>query len=151
MRRRPLRRNGRCERSGFTLIEVLIALAIIGFVAALAVPALIKRLDAAFRSADLAQVVASAALLPVRAAAQGVVLTLDAEGLTRALPDGQPPLDLPPGWRLSPGAPTLQIARGGTCTAASVILTSPPPTQQWELGFEALSCRLQVRNVGAGP
>ncbi|KQW42088.1 MULTISPECIES: type II secretion system protein [unclassified Roseateles] len=135
---------------GFTLIEVVVALAIIGLVAAVAVPALARRLDAAYRAADLAQVVGSARLLPVRAAAMGAELKLDASGLIRPMADGQPPMDLPPGWTLVPQDPPPRLGRAGSCTEGSLLLTAPTPVRTWRLHFGALSCELQVTELGGG-
>lgn len=135
---------------GFTLIEVVVALAIIGLVAAVAVPAMARRLDAAYRSADLAQVVGSARLLPVRAAAMGAEIKLDTAGLARPMADGQPPMDLPPGWTLTPQDPTPQLGRAGSCTEGSLLLTTPAPVQSWRLRFAALSCELQVIPLDGG-
>ncbi|MGM9484156.1 type II secretion system protein [Roseateles sp. NT4] len=135
---------------GFTLIEVVVALAIIGLVAAVAVPALARRLDAAYRAADLAQVAGSARLLPVRAAAMGVELKLDAAGLARPMADGLPPVELPPGWTLKPQDPAPRLGRAGSCTEGALLLTAPSPVQQWRLQFGALSCELQITDLGSG-
>lgn len=151
LRTDPTEMPGRLRaHGGFTLIEVVIALAIIGLVAAVAVPAMARRLDAAYRAADLAQVVGSARLLPVRAAAMGAELKLDAAGLARPMADGQPPFDLPPGWTLTPQDPTPQLGRAGSCTEGSLLLTAPAPVQSWRLHFDALSCELQLTELGSG-
>lgn len=136
------------SQGGFTLIEVVVALTIIGLVAAVAVPALARRLDSAYRAADLAQVVGSARLLPVRAAAMGAEIKLDANGLARPMADGQPPLELPPGWTLTPLDPAPHLGRAGSCTEGSLLLTAPAPVQSWRLHFDALSCGLQVVPLG---
>jgi prepilin-type N-terminal cleavage/methylation domain-containing protein len=135
---------------GFTLIEVVVALAVIGLVAAVAVPEMARRLDTAYRSADLAQVVGSARLLPTRATAMGSELTLDEPSLTRAMADGQPPLDLPPGWTLKPQQPAPRVGRGGSCTEGSLLLTAPAPVQSWQLRFREVSCELQVTELRGG-
>lgn len=141
---RRLRSHG-----GFTLIEVVIALAIVALVAAVAVPAMARRLDSAYRTADLAQVIGSARLLPVRAAAMGIERKLDVAGLAARLADGALPLDLPPGWTVTPDRTPPQIGRAGSCTNGDLILTSPPPVQSWRLRFGGLSCQVQVTESGA--
>ncbi|NCT83551.1 MAG: type II secretion system protein [Comamonadaceae bacterium] len=138
------------SQGGFTLIEVVVALTIIGLVTAVAVPAMARRLDAAYRSADLAQIVGSARLLPVRAAAMGAEIKLDAAGLARPMADGQPPLDLPPGWTLAPQGEPPQLGRAGICTEGNLLLTAPAPVQSWRLHFDALSCALQVVPLEGG-
>ncbi|WP_269631610.1 type II secretion system protein [Pelomonas sp. BJYL3] len=124
---------------GFTLLEVVIALSIIGLLTAVAVPALAKRLESAFESADLAQVRSSAELLSTRLATLGVELRLDAKSQARLLPDGRPPLDLPPGWTLDSKAPPV-FGRLGACEPGEVQIRDPRSQRQWRLQFAAISC-----------
>jgi len=124
---------------GFTLLEVVIALSIIGLLTAVAVPALAKRLESAFESADLAQVRSSAELLSTRLATLGVELRLDAKAQTLPLPDGRLPLDLPPGWTLESKAPPF-FGRLGACEPGEVQIKDPRSQRQWRLQFAAISC-----------
>lgn len=135
---------------GFTLIEVVIALSIIGLVTAVAVPVMARRVDEAFRAADLALIFSRAKLLPARVATLGVELVLDKEGLARPLPDGHPPLELPEGWRLLGGDDAPRFGRGASCIAGELTLQSPEPAQRWRLHFADLSCEAQLTSLVPG-
>ncbi|MCC7461849.1 MAG: type II secretion system protein [Gammaproteobacteria bacterium] len=133
---------------GFTLLEVLVALAIIGLVAAVALPSLGRRLDAAFVDADLQQARASALMLPARVATLGIELTLDAAALARALPDGQPPLDLPAGWSVQVRKAPV-FARAGSCVPGELELAAPGG-QRWRLAYARLTCELTASELPEG-
>lgn len=134
---------------GFTLLEVLVALAIIGLVAAVALPSLGRRLDAAFVDADLQQARASALMLPARVATLGIELTLDEAAVARALPDGQPPLDLPQGWSVQVRQPP-RFGRGGSCAEGAFDLRAPADGRRWRFTYARLSCALSVVDAAEG-
>jgi prepilin-type N-terminal cleavage/methylation domain-containing protein len=135
--------------TGFTLIEVLIALAIIALVAAVAVPGLARRLDAAFGDADLQQAVASARLLPARVATLGIDLTLDTAAMSRPLPDGGPPLDIPRGWEVTVEKPA-RLSRSGTCEAGSLVVREPAEGRRWRFGVARLTCEIGIMTLAEG-
>lgn len=137
---RPLRQYG------FTLLEVVIALSIVGLLTAVAVPALAKRLESAFAAADLGQVRASAELLPVRLATLGVEMQLDEKTQARLLPDGKPPLDLPPEWRLQTSQPP-RFGRNGSCEAGELLVTETRTQRQWRLQFAKISCHVTMSSL----
>lgn len=134
---------------GFTLLEMLVALTIIGLVAATALPALGRRLDAAFVDADLQQVRASAMLLPARVATLGIEVRLDAGALARPLPDGQLPLDLPAGWSVQVRQPPV-FARAGSCAPGELELIAPLRQRQWRLVYARMSCGVTVTELSEG-
>lgn len=135
----------RRRAQGFTLIEVVIALSIIALVTAVTVPAMARRLDAAFRAADLSRVTSSAKLLPARAATLGIEFALDGVAPVKALPDGRLPLDLPLGWTLLPSKMPPRFGRAGSCSAGELIVESGAPIQRWRLQFSEMSCDLQIQ------
>lgn len=136
--RRPL-----AQEAGFTLIEVLIALSIIALVAAVVLPSLARRLDAAFSDADLQQALSSAQALPVRVVTMAVDLTLDAASLSKPLPDGRLALDLPSGWQATvEKAPRLW--QSGTCDAGSLLLTETLQGRRWRVAFARQTCEVTI-------
>ncbi len=144
----PLRRPG-LGTSGFTLIEVLVALAIIAMMAAVVVPGLARRLDVAFNHADLQQVQASAWLLPARVATLGIDLILDTAALTKPLPDGTPPLDIPRGWVANIETPA-KLSHSGTCEAGSLVMREPVKGRRWRFSIARLTCELSIDELAEG-
>jgi prepilin-type N-terminal cleavage/methylation domain-containing protein len=132
---------------GFTLIELLIALAIVAMAAAVALPSLVRRLDAAFSDADLQQAQTSAQVLPARVATLGIDVRLDKAALSQALPDGALPLDIPRGWDISiEVAP--QLTRSGSCEAGSWRLREPLGGRRWRFAIARLTCEVSVLELG---
>lgn len=146
---RPIAESGGRASRGFTLLEVLVALAIVALVAAVALPSLGRRLDIAFADADLEQVRASALLLPARTATLGIELRLDDAALARPLPDGQPPLDLPPGWSVQVRQAPV-FGRGGSCTPGAFDLRAAADGRRWRFAYARLSCALSVADAAEG-
>lgn len=122
---------------------MLIALSILGLLAAVAIPQLSKRLDSAFADADLAQVVSSARLLPVRLATLGIELKLDAAAMRSPLPDGRQVLDLPLNWQVSVERPPI-FGRSGSCDEGSLVVTEPAAGLRWRISFAPISCQTTV-------
>lgn len=139
-------RQRRHAASGFTLLEVLIALSIIGLMTAVAVPALARRLESAFAAADLSQIRSSAELLPVRLATLGMEMRLDAKAQQTILPDGRAPLDLPPAWALETKSPPY-IGRGGSCLSGDLVVIELRTQRRWQLKFDAISCQVSMQSL----
>jgi prepilin-type N-terminal cleavage/methylation domain-containing protein len=133
---------------GFTLLEVLLALAIVAVVMAVAVPQLAHRLDGAYADAELAQAGSSARGLPARLALLGVEVRLDDAALAKALPDGRPPLDLPQRWQVKvEKAPVF--GRAGSCEPGTLMLTEPSTGRRWRVAFARVSCAVTVTVLDA--
>ncbi|MDE2367963.1 MAG: type II secretion system protein [Burkholderiales bacterium] len=144
-----MRKHPHAAPAGFTLIEVLIALTIVALVAAVALPGLARRLDTAFSDADLQQTVASARALPARTTTLGIDLTLDATALTRPLPDGALPLDLPAGWSAKVERPA-RLWHSGTCEPGSLVVQEPADGRRWRVAIARLTCEIEVSALAEG-
>lgn len=136
--------------SGFTLIEVLIALGILSLLAAVVMPGLARRLDLAYSDAELQQALSSASILPARVATLGIDLQLDAASLDKPLPDGQPPIDIPRGWTAKVEA-AAKLSRTGSCEPGSLVLREPSSGHRWRLTYARLSCELGVAALPGEP
>jgi prepilin-type N-terminal cleavage/methylation domain-containing protein len=129
--------------SGFTLIELLLALSIVALVAAVALPSIAHRLDAAFAEADLQQAKSSAEMLPARVSTLGIDWRLDASTIGRAMPDGVLPLDIPRAWVFVSEKPVL-LTRTGSCEAGSWLLQEPLGGRRWRFAIAELTCEVSA-------
>lgn len=123
------RNKGRAVRDrGFTLLELLIVLALIGLVAAVVVPGLARTYDAIVGSGERADVARAIEAVPLRVRASGEALKLepgDAAAFAALL-------DLPAGWRVVLEQP-LRVERSGLCHPAKVRVTGRDVTETWML------------------
>lgn len=103
---------------GFTLVELVVVLALVALVTGLAAPALVRGLDAARERGVRADVRVLLEGLPVRAYQAGSALEIDATALQRLAPE------LPQGWRLELDAP-LRYAPSGVASGGAVRLLIP--------------------------
>jgi prepilin-type N-terminal cleavage/methylation domain-containing protein len=143
----PLDGRAASQPRGFTLIELLIALAIVAMAAAVALPSLVRRLDAAFSDADLQQTQTSAEVLPARVATLGIDLRLNKAALTTPLPDGALPLDIPRGWEAAVEAAPY-LTRSGSCEAGTLLLREPVGSRRWRFSIAQLTCEVRVTALG---
>lgn len=111
---------------GFTLLELLIVLALIGLVAAVVVPGLARTYDAIVGSGERADVARTLEAVPLRVRASGEALRLE-PGDTAAF---AALLDLPAGWRVVLEQP-LRVERSGLCHSARVRVTGRDVTETW--------------------
>lgn len=70
--------NNKCE-SGFSLIELLVALLILGLITGIVAPNAFSWLDSRKSASMRTEVTASLALLPIQARLQGTILTIETE------------------------------------------------------------------------
>jgi len=104
---------------GYTLLELLVVLAILGLVAALAVPPLLRTVEAWQRQAAIDEVMEQVRGLPMRARALGRTIVIDADSLA----SGEPPLRAPGGWTLE--APqSWRVNGNGACEAGELLLVA---------------------------
>jgi prepilin-type N-terminal cleavage/methylation domain-containing protein len=127
--------SGSCPRSdataparGFTLLELLIVLALVSMVAAMVAPRLQGTYDAVARSGERAEAVRQLERLPLLARARGIAIEVragDAQALASLLA-------LPQGWTASPVDP-LQVEASGLCHAARVRVSGGGTVETWRL------------------
>lgn len=112
---------------GFSLLELLVVLALLSFMTALVVPRLQTTLDAITRSGDRAEAVRQLERLPMLARRDGTPI-LRGPGQALALPG----VELPGGWTVRV-VETLQVAANGFCAPALLDVSSPDGEQRWAL------------------
>jgi prepilin-type N-terminal cleavage/methylation domain-containing protein len=128
--------SGSCPRSdgsrprarGFTLLEILIVLALVSIVAAMVAPRLQRTYDAVARSGNRAEAVRQLERLPLLARDSGraiVVPADDGAALARLL-------QLPPGWQAKTLDP-LRIEANGLCHGARIRVQGDGAAETWTL------------------
>lgn len=100
----------RRAREGFTLLEMLVVLAIVGLVAAVAVPTTVRGIGSWRRQAQVDAVADQVRGLPGRARASGAGIVVSNETLAGEAP----PLRVADGWRLLAPEP-LEVTAAGAC------------------------------------
>lgn len=123
----PRRADARRPLRGFTLLELLVVLALAALLTSLVVPAAVRGLDAARERGVAADLSALLAGLPVRAFKDGVPAQFDADALTALMPE------MPTGWRLQLSAP-LRYSAAGVAEGGDVVLQAPGrPSLRWRV------------------
>lgn len=119
---------------GFSLLELLVVLALISFMTALVVPRLKNTVDAISRSGDRAQAIRQLERLPLLVRRDGVAVSVD-KGQDIALPG----VEFPQGWKVQ-ALDLVQVATNGYCHEARLDVTSPGGRERWLLGTP--DCRI---------
>ncbi len=127
--------SGSCPRSdarvpagGFTLLELLIVLALVSMVAAMVAPRLQRTYDAVARSGERAEAVRQVERLPLLARERGTAIDIpadDARALARLLA-------LPAGWTARTIEP-LHVEASGLCSATKLAMRSGGHAETWVL------------------
>ena len=116
----------RCRRRGFTLLEILVVLALVALVSGLVAPSAMNALAAARERGLVADVRALLEGLPVQAFREGRQIDVDGAALARQL-------ELPEGWVLQVEGP-LVYSDTGICSGGVVRLSAPGgATRSWRI------------------
>ncbi len=110
------------SEAGFTLLEILVVLAIAALVVAAVVPAMGRVVDAVSYDSELQDVIGQIDELGFRAFTSGRPIVLEAsDGAPAVLPAG---LDLPRNWSLAIPR-SIHFNALGMCDGGDLIVTSP--------------------------
>lgn len=132
-----MRMSGSCRASdvghrrviaqrGFTLLELLIVLALTSMVVALVAPRLSQTVAAISRSGDRAEVARQLEELPMHARRQAAAIAVQEHADLSTL------LDLPEGWSVVALTP-LRVRENGICDAADVQVRTEGLVESWHL------------------
>ena len=121
--------NPPSEQQGYTLLEIVVVLAIMGLVAAMVAPAAVRSIDSWRRQADTDALAEQVRSLPGRARARGRAIVIDDE----ALAGEDPPLRGEPGWVLSVPTP-WRVHANGVCDGGPLVARDPAGNERaWQV------------------
>ncbi|MDE2407741.1 MAG: type II secretion system protein [Xanthomonadaceae bacterium] len=103
------------RQGGFTLLEMIVVLALLGLVTAMVVPSMLRGIDSWRRQSAMDALLDQIRALPGVARASGKALLID----DKTLASNTPPLRIEEGWRLSAPVP-LQVAGSGVCSGGEL-------------------------------
>ncbi len=125
----------RMRQAGFTLLEMMVAVAIMALGMALVAPASFRMIGTWQESSDVSRVLKRVATLPLEARRTGHALQLDQH---TPVPRMSALLDLPEGWRMQFERPLL-VHPNGACEGGEATLVTA--RQSIALRIEAPFCR----------
>lgn len=131
------RRSPESRTDGFSLLEMLVVLALVSVMVALIAPRLANTVRAIGVSGDRAETVRQLERLPVIVRNDGRALVVAAD--TRLRRDG---LELPEGWQITAVTP-VTIAASGICGDARLKVDAAGTTEMWTLS--APDCRVDAQ------
>jgi hypothetical protein len=130
----------RASSWGFTLIEMIVILALFGILAALVIPTMSRQLDTRSKQLQLDAIIADIKALPVSVLLAGKSLSTGAvlKGPLLA------PIQLPAEWQVS-FEPPLTISHVPACTASKITITSSGVSHPHAVLFmQAGVCQLEA-------
>lgn len=126
-----MRMSASCRRDpgavrGFSLLELLIVLAIMSMTVALVAPRMVKTVDAIAGSGERAEVQRQIEDLPLKARRQAAPIVAVPQA------DLAPLLDLPEGWKVS-ALTALRVEANGICAAAALRVEGLGAVEEWRV------------------
>jgi len=118
------RRPCRAQAAGFTLLELLVVMAVIGLLAAVVAPNLQRLVGGFDRATRRDGLVADITALSYRAYSIGQSFELVDGAYAQLLRDGNPILALPQGWRIDVGTP-IRFDFSGRCSGGQIVIFAP--------------------------
>ena len=109
--------GGAARAAGFTLLEMIVVLAVLGLATALVAPAALRSIDSWRRQAELDSLLDQIRALPGNARARGAPILLNDEALRAKAP----PLRVAADWSLSVPAP-WQVNANGVCEGGEIAI-----------------------------
>ncbi len=141
----PLPKGGQCPpdfRQGFTLLEVLVVLILLGVLTSLALPRLLTAYESIQAAYDRDEVLAQLGLLGYRALRLGRGFELGEYPFPPELPpERRAPLELPEGWSLR-AEPPIRYQASGVCRGGQVELRYA--SQLYALDLKPPFCRPEL-------
>lgn len=120
------RRAERRFPAGFSLLELLVVLALTSMTVALVVPRMAKTVEAISISGDRAEVQRQIQDLPLQARRRSQPIDLESQS------DLAPMLDLPEGWKVSAATP-FRVRENGICDAATLKVEGLGLVEEWSV------------------
>ncbi|WP_298579450.1 prepilin-type N-terminal cleavage/methylation domain-containing protein [uncultured Luteimonas sp.] len=108
------------DQRGFSLLEIMVALAIMGLAMALVAPASFRMVAAWQESSDVSRILGRLAMLPLDARQAGQALHLDPSTPPERISSL---LDLPQGWRLEFETELVVLANGACRGGKATLVT----------------------------
>lgn len=161
----PAPRAGRLAQCGFTLLEMLVVMALLSLLAAIVLPSFSRWFDQSVRRSEAADALSQVRALRDRSLLMGLDFELRADTANTLLPDGRAAVALPQGWGWLVGGgvssgvtATNSIAysegktlasgrlvfhRNGACEPGRLGLQDGQK-QRWTLGMAAPRCDLTL-------
>lgn len=114
------RGGGAAKAAGFTLLEMIVVLAVLGLATALVAPTAIRGIDSWRRQAAMDELVDAIRGLPGQARSRGKTIAVDDASLASATP----PLRIGGDWTLAAPTP-WQVRANGVCEGGTVLVRNP--------------------------
>jgi prepilin-type N-terminal cleavage/methylation domain-containing protein len=132
----------RCDQLGFTLIEMLVVMVLLGLMASVALPNLEKMVQSIAVANNKQKILTALLELPIRAHNMGQSIYLDEKNFNTLAADEEKILDVPDGWQVKI-YPALSYDFNGFCTGGRVTLLGPDDIAEAYI-ITAPFCRLHV-------